>query len=68
MHLKSKIGPEQYDAVALQEMWVAKDIHEMIRAGTSAGLEHSRYFQSSGMGPGLLFLSRHPIESASFHR
>lgn len=59
---------EQYDIVALQEVWVESD-YERIKELTAQQFKYRKYFYSGILaGPGLLVLSKWPIESASVFR
>ena len=59
---------EQYDIVALQEIWVESDF-EKIKELTAQQFRYRKYFYSGILaGPGLLILSKWPIESASLFR
>lgn len=59
---------EQYDIIALQEVWVESDF-ERIKELTSSQFRYRKYFYSGILaGPGLLVLSKWPIESASVLR
>lgn len=59
---------DQYDIVALQEVWVESD-YDKIKDLTSQQFPYRKYFYSGILtGPGLLVLSKWPIESASVFR
>lgn len=61
-------GPEVYDVVALQEVWVEADWAELERV-CGARYPYRRVF-SAGLvaGPGLCVLSRHPIKELWLYR
>lgn len=55
---------DHYDIVALQEIWVEEDF-EMLKTVTGSQFRYRKYFYSGILsGPGLLVLSKWPIESA----
>lgn len=59
---------DRYDIVALQEIWVEED-YELLRSVTAPHFRYHKYFYSGILaGPGLLILSKWPIESASLFR
>lgn len=59
---------EQYDIIALQEVWVEGD-YDKIKELTASRFRYRKYFYSGILtGPGLLVLSKWPIESASVFR
>lgn len=59
---------DQYDIVALQEIWVESD-YEIIKDLTAEKFRYRKYFYSGILtGPGLLVLSKWPIDSASVFR
>lgn len=59
---------DKYDIVALQEIWVEED-YELLRSVTAPHFRYHKYFYSGILsGPGLLVLSKWPIESASLFR
>lgn len=53
------------DAIGFQEVWTPKARRLLIEAGSRAGLSHAWHPDSTLQG-GLLILSRHPIQRASF--
>jgi endonuclease/exonuclease/phosphatase family metal-dependent hydrolase len=61
-----KLSALRVDVVAFQEVWTSEARTALVGAGRSAGLVHSWYLPDLLGGGGLLFLSRLPIESASF--
>ncbi|KAI8378523.1 Endonuclease/exonuclease/phosphatase [Blakeslea trispora] len=63
--IADKISQEDYDLVALQEVWMPSDF-EMIRERTQAALPFAKHFYSGALGSGLVLLSRFPILSSSY--
>ncbi|ODQ80458.1 hypothetical protein BABINDRAFT_7888 [Babjeviella inositovora NRRL Y-12698] len=58
---------EEYDIVALQELWVLAD-WEYISQTCAAKYPYRRYFYSGKLlGPGLAILSKYPIKETFFH-
>ncbi|KAG2207380.1 hypothetical protein INT47_006855 [Mucor saturninus] len=60
-----RISSEDYDIVALQEVWMRKDF-DYIKAKVGSKLPFTKYFQSGTLGSGLAILSRFPILSSSY--
>lgn len=57
-----------YDIIALQEIWVEED-YELLISKTESQFPYHKYFYSGILsGPGLLVISKWPIQSASLYR
>ncbi|KAI8980807.1 Endonuclease/exonuclease/phosphatase, partial [Pilobolus umbonatus] len=63
--IADRLSEEDYDIVALQEVWVLEDF-DYIKETVSHKLPYSKYFYSGTMGSGLAILSRYPILSSSY--
>ncbi|CAH7666159.1 Endonuclease/exonuclease/phosphatase [Phakopsora pachyrhizi] len=56
-----------YDVVALQELWVYHDFLVIKDRAKESGLRYSKWFHSAALGAGLAILSRYPIISSHFY-
>ncbi|OBZ87048.1 Inositol phosphosphingolipids phospholipase C [Choanephora cucurbitarum] len=63
--IADKISQEDYDLVALQEVWMPSDV-ELIQQKTQSTLPFAKHFYSGALGSGLVILSRFPILSSSY--
>ncbi|RCI02216.1 phospholipase C type enzyme, partial [Rhizopus stolonifer] len=59
------ISQQDYDLVALQEVWMWSDF-DTIKETTESVLPYSRYFYSGTLGSGLVLLSRFPIVCSNY--
>lgn len=62
--IAEKIAQENYDVVALQELWVYAD-YLNLRQKTQAKLGYGKYYACGVLGAGLAILSKFPIEASS---
>ncbi|KAK4514462.1 uncharacterized protein ATC70_002058 [Mucor velutinosus] len=63
--IANRVGQEQYDLVALQEVWMWEDF-DYIKERARDVLPYTKYFHSGTLGSGLAILSRFPILSSSY--
>ncbi|KAL9549980.1 hypothetical protein MBANPS3_004948 [Mucor bainieri] len=63
--IADRVGQEQYDIVALQEVWMWEDF-DYIKEQTRDVLPYTKYFHSGTLGSGLAILSRYPMLSSSY--
>ncbi|CAO3652756.1 unnamed protein product [Mucor fragilis] len=63
--IANRVSQEQYDIVALQEVWMWEDF-DYIKEQTRDVLPYTKYFHSGTLGSGLAILSRFPILSSSY--
>ena len=64
--------PHEADIIAIQEIFVPGDVHQVIQAATTHGFLHHHYFRMGpgflySHAPGLLVLSKHPLRESAFH-
>ncbi|KAI9472404.1 MAG: Endonuclease/exonuclease/phosphatase [Benjaminiella poitrasii] len=59
------ISQQQYDIVALQEVWMWEDF-DYLKEKIEHQLPFTKYFHSGTLGSGLVLLSRFPILSSSY--
>ncbi|KAG2230775.1 hypothetical protein INT48_001677 [Thamnidium elegans] len=63
--IADRISLEDYDIVALQEIWMRDDF-EYMKAKVATKLPFTKYFSSGTLGSGLAILSRFPILSSTY--